>query len=133
MPFLHLVLLLCVLLLNIIKLIMLDFVLVLGLLEGASNASGEGTEDIGGVCRGGGGGGGPTHKAWCYVIAVGVGVPHPKLAVVWGNGETCLLNLALVDSNAIDVCLIETLTPALLADMLLSSCPACKDKGKGGG
>jgi hypothetical protein len=33
----------------------------------------------------------------------------------------------------IDVCLVETFVHAMLIDVLLSSCPACKDKGEGGG
>ncbi len=33
----------------------------------------------------------------------------------------------------IDICLVETLDHAVLVDMLLLSCPTCKDKGEGGG
>jgi hypothetical protein len=54
MPFLRLVLL-CILLLDIIELLALDLVLILGLLDGAGDASSKGPEDVGGVHRGGGG------------------------------------------------------------------------------
>ena len=76
------------------------------------------------------------------MLAVEAGAPLCEFSVVWGNGETSLLNLSLVDSNApkgeqfdvsIDNPLIETLVPAVLADVLLSSRPACKYEGKGGG
>ncbi len=73
MPFLRLVLLLCVLLLNVIELLALNFVLVLGRLNGVGDASGEGLEEAGSVhCRGGNGG--PGLEAWHDVIAVEVGV-----------------------------------------------------------
>ncbi len=98
MPFLCLVLLLCVLLLDIIKLLALDFVLVLGLLDGVGDANGKGPEDVSSVhCGGEDGGLGP--EAWQDVIAVEAGVQLRKFAVVWGDGETCLLDLTLVDSN----------------------------------
>jgi hypothetical protein len=99
MPFLHLVLLLCVLLLDMIELLALDFVLVLGLLDGAGDASSKGPEDVGGV-RHGGGDGAHGLKARQDVIVVEAGIPLCKFSVVWGDGETCLLDLDLVDSNA---------------------------------
>ncbi len=53
-----------------------------------------------------------------------------------------LFHLSLVDSNApkgeqfdvsIGVPLVKILVPAVLEDVLLSSCPACEYEGKGGG
>ncbi len=110
---------------------------MLGLLGGAGDASGKGS----GV-RCGGGNGGHQLKAWKDVLQVEAGAPHRKFSVVRGDGEATLFHLSLVDSDApkgeqfevsIDIPLIEILVPAVLADMLLSSHPACKDEGKGGG
>jgi hypothetical protein len=70
------------------------------------------------------------------------GAPCCKISVVWGDGETTLFQLSLVDSNApkgeqfdvsIDVPLVKNLIPAMLMDVLLSSCPTCEYEGKGGG
>jgi hypothetical protein len=54
MPFLRFVLLFCILFLDVVKLLTLDFVLVLGLLRGAGDTSCEGPEEVGGVSCGGG-------------------------------------------------------------------------------
>ena len=54
MPFLHFVLLFCILFVDVVKLLELDFVLVLGLLGGAGDTSCKGPEEVGGVRRGGG-------------------------------------------------------------------------------
>ena len=52
-PFLCFVLLFCVLLLDVVKLLVLDFVLVLGLLGGARDPSSKGPKDVDGIhCRG---------------------------------------------------------------------------------
>jgi hypothetical protein len=99
MPCLCLVLLFCILLLDVIELLALDFVLVLGLLDGAGDASGEGPEEVGGVCRAGGNGG-CSLNAQQDVIAVEAGILLRKFSDIWGDGETHLLYLALVDSNA---------------------------------
>ncbi len=70
------------------------------------------------------------------------GAPHRKFSIIQGDGEMTLFHLSLVDSDApmreqfnmsIDNPLVETLVPAVLADVLLSSCPACDYEGKGGG
>ena len=70
------------------------------------------------------------------------GAPHREFSVVGGIGETTLFHLSLVDSNgpkgeqfnvSIDNPLVKILVPAVLADVLLSSRPACKYEGKGGG
>ncbi len=54
MLFLCFVLLFCVLFLDVVELLALDFVLVLGLLGGAGETSCKGPEEVGGVrCRGG--------------------------------------------------------------------------------
>jgi hypothetical protein len=76
------------------------------------------------------------------VLAVEAGAPLCEFSVVWGNGETSLLNLSLVDSNApkgeecnvvIDVLLVKTFVPTVVADILLLGCPTCKDEVKRGG
>ncbi len=99
MPFLNLVLLLCILFLDVIELLALDFVLVLGLPDGAGDASGKGPEDVGGVCCGGEDGGCGL-EAQHDVIAVEVGILLCKFSVIWDDGDMRLLDLALVDSNA---------------------------------
>ncbi len=54
MPFLRFVLLFCILFLDVVELLALDFILVLGLLRGVGDASCKGPEQVGGVPRGGG-------------------------------------------------------------------------------
>ncbi len=51
MPFFCLVLFLCVLFFGVVKLLALDFVLVLGLLGGAGDARGKGPAEVGCVCH----------------------------------------------------------------------------------
>jgi hypothetical protein len=67
------------------------------------------------------------------------GTPRHKFFVARGDGETTLFHLSLVDSDApmgeqfnvsIDVPLVKILVPAVLAYMLLSSRPACKDDAR---
>jgi hypothetical protein len=99
MPLLHLVLLLCVLCLDVIKLLALELVLVLGLLGGAGNAGREGPEDVGGVRRGRGLGA-CSCNAWENVLAVETRAPVRELAIVGGDQESCLYDLALVDADA---------------------------------
>ncbi len=48
---------------------------MLGLLGGAGDASGEGLEEVGGVCRGGGNCG-RRLKAWRDVLSVEAGTPR---------------------------------------------------------
>ncbi len=91
----------------------------------------------------GGGNGGRRLEAWKDVLLVEVGAPCRKFSIIRGDGETTLFHLSfLVDSDApkgeqfdvsIDNPLIETLVPAVLADVLLLSHPACKYEGEGGG
>ncbi len=97
-PFLRFVLLFCLLLLDVVKLLVLDFVLVLGFLGGARDPGGQGPKDVGGIRCGGGGGRGL--NAWHDMGVVEAGAPFCKLAVIWGNGESCLCHLSLVDSDA---------------------------------
>ncbi len=54
MPFLCFVLLFCILFLDVVELLALDFVLVLGLLEGVGDTSCKGLKEVGGVRHGGG-------------------------------------------------------------------------------
>ncbi len=54
MLFLCFVLLFCILFLDVVEFLALDFVLVLGLLGGAGDTSCKGPEEVGGVRRGGG-------------------------------------------------------------------------------
>jgi hypothetical protein len=70
------------------------------------------------------------------------GAPRCKFFIVRGDGETTLFHFSLVNSNApkgeqfnvsIGNPLVETLIPAVLADVLLSSHPACEYEGEGGG
>ncbi len=114
---------------------------MLSLFGGAGNASGKGLEEVGGICCGGENCGRQL-KAWKNVLPVKAGAPCCEFSVVWGNGEMTLFHLSLVDSDApkgeqfnvsIDNPLVKTLVPVVLADVLLSSCPACKYEGKGGG
>ncbi len=114
---------------------------MLGLLGGAGVSSGEGLEEFGGICCGGGNCGHQL-KAWKDVLPVEAGAPRRDFSIVRGNGEMNHFHLSLADSNAtkgeqfsvsIDNTLFETLVPALLADVLLLSRPACKYEGEGGG
>ncbi len=68
------------------------------------------------------------------------GAPRREFSVIRGDGATTLFHLSLVDSDApkgeqfdmsIDNPLVETLVPAVLADVLLLSRPACKYEGEG--
>ncbi len=114
---------------------------MLGLLGGAGDASSKGLEEVGGV-RHGWGNGRHQLEVWEDVLPVEASTPCCKFSIVRGDGETTLFHLSLVDSNApkgeqfdmsINVPLIKNLVPAVLADVLLSSCPTCKYEGKGGG
>jgi hypothetical protein len=114
---------------------------VLGLLGSAGDARGKGLIEVGGV-RCGGGNGGCRLKAWKDVLLVEAGAPRRKFSIIRGDGATTLFHLSLVDSDApkgeqfnvsIDNPLIETLVPAVLANVLLLSRPACKYEGQGGG
>ncbi len=114
---------------------------MLGLLGGAGNASSKGSEEVGGVrCKWGNGG--RQLKAWEDVLLVKAGAPCREFSIVRGNGEMTLLYLSMVDSDApkgeqvnvsIDIPLVKNLVPAMLADVLLLSHPACEYEGKGGG
>jgi hypothetical protein len=119
----------------------LDFILVLGLLSGAGDASDKGLEEVGGV-RHRGGNSRCQLEAWKDVLPVEASAPCRKFSIVRGDREMTLFHLSLVDSNApkgeqfdvsIDVPLIESFVPAVLADVLLSSRPACEYEGEGGG
>jgi len=96
-PLLGLFLLLCVLLLDVIYLLVMDFILVLCFLGSARNASCEGPKDVSGIHRRG-------RKrsrcfnAWHDVGAVEAGTPIVEFAVIWGDGESRLGYLSLVDS-----------------------------------
>ena len=91
----------------------------------------------------GGGNGGRRLEAWKDVLLVEAGAPCQKFSIIRGDGETTLFHLSfLVDSDApkgeqfdvsIDNPLVETLVPAVLADVLILSHPACKYEGEGGG
>ncbi len=76
------------------------------------------------------------------MLPVEASAPCRKFSIVRGDREMTLFHLSLVDSNApkgeqfdvsIDVPLIESFVPAVLADVLLSSRPACEYEGEGGG
>jgi hypothetical protein len=84
MPFFCLVLLLFILLLDLIEVLRLDFVLVLGLLNGAGDASSKGPEKVG-IVRRGGGSSGCSLEPWQDVIAVEAGIPLHDFSVLWGN------------------------------------------------
>ncbi len=141
MPFFGLALSLHVLFFDVVKLFALDSILVLGFLGGAGDAGSEGPEEVGSVrCRGRIGRCGL--KARKNVLAVEAGAPLRKFSVVWDNGETSLLDLSLLDFNApkgekinveVDVLLVETLVPTVLANIPLLSRSACKDEVKRGG
>ncbi len=114
---------------------------MLGLLGGAGDASSKGLEEVGGVGHGGGNGG-CRLKAWNDVLPVDAGAPCHVFSIVRGDGEITLFHLSLVDSDApkgeqfdmsIDNTLAKILIPAMLADVLLSSLPACEFLGEGGG
>ncbi len=97
--FLCFVILFCILFLDVVELLALDFVLVLGLLGGARDPSGNGPKDVGIIhCRWGDGGRGL--DAWHDTGAVEASTPFCKFTVVWGDGESHLCHLSLVDSNA---------------------------------
>jgi hypothetical protein len=76
------------------------------------------------------------------VLVVEAGAPLCKFSIVQVNGETSLLNLTLVDSNApkgekhnmvVGILFVETFIPTVVADILLLGHPTCKDKVKRGG
>ena len=72
---------------------------MLSLLGGARDLGGKGPKDVGGIhC--GGGKGDRGLDAWHDMGAVEAGAPFCKLITDWGNGESCLRHLSLVDSNA---------------------------------
>ncbi len=75
------------------------------------------------------------------VLVVETRAPVCKLAVVGGDRESCLCNLAFVDADAPkgkevnvggDVALIKILLSRVHADVLLLSCPRGNDQRKGG-
>ncbi len=76
------------------------------------------------------------------MLVVEADAPFCKFSIVQGNGETSLLNLTLVDSNApngekrnmvVGVLFVETFIPTVVTDILLLGHPTCKDKVKRGG
>jgi hypothetical protein len=118
----------------------MDLSLVLHFLGSARNASCEGPKDVGGIRRGGRKGG-RCLDAWHDVGTVEADTPIVEFAVVWGNEESRLGDFSLVDSQTpegekfdlgVDVLFVEILVLIVGVDKLLSSRPACKDKGKGG-
>jgi hypothetical protein len=140
MPFFRLVFLLCILRLDVVELLALELILMLGLLGGAGDAGRKGLEDVGGVHQGGGVGA-RGRNAREDVLMVETGAPVCELAIVGGDQESRLVNLALVDSDApegkeinvgIDVALVKFLFSLMLADVLLLSCLHDDDQRKGG-
>ncbi len=139
-PLLGLVIFLCVLLLDVVELLVMDFILVLRFLGSASDSSCEGPKDVGGVRRRGRKGG-RCFDAWHDVGAVEAGIPIVKFAIVWGNKESCLGYLSLVNSQTpegenfevgIDVLFAEILIFVVGVHELFSSCSAHEDEGKWG-
>ena len=113
--------------------------MVLRFLGSARNSSCEGPKDVGGIHRRGRKGG-RCFDAWHDVGAVEAGAPVVEFAVVWGNGESCLGNLSLVDSQTpegekfhvgIDVLFVKILIFIVGVYELFSSRSARKDEGKG--
>ena len=72
--------------------------MVLRFLGSARNASCKGPKNVGGIRRRGRKGG-RCFDAWHDVGAVEAGTPIVEFAVIWGNGESCLGDLSLVDSQ----------------------------------
>ncbi len=99
MPFFGFILLFCVLFLDVIELLALELVLVLGLLIDAGDTRCKGPKDVGGIRRGGGKGACGCN-AWEDVVAVEMGAPFRKFAVIGGDGESCFPDLSLENSNA---------------------------------
>ncbi len=113
--------------------------MVLRFLGSARNSSCKGPKDVGGIRRRGRKGG-RCFDAWHDVGAVEVGTPIVEFAVVWGNGESCLGNLSLVDSQTtegekfnvgVDVLFVEILIFVVGVYELFSSRSAHEDEGKG--
>ncbi len=75
----------------------MDFILVLCFLGSARNASCEGPKNVDGVCCRGRKRG-RCFDAWHNVGAVKADTPIVEFAVIWGDGESCLGYLSLVDS-----------------------------------
>ena len=134
-PLLHFVFLLCLLLLDKIKLLCGSFS------EFQLPHSGhDGTKEVGCVsrrCRGGGCNG----EAWKDVVVVEACAPFRKFVVFRGNGETSFGNLVLMHTEApklemldipIDVCFVETFILIVVADMFALSGLAHKNERKGG-
>jgi hypothetical protein len=140
MPLLCLVLLFCILRLDVIELLALELVLVLGLLGGAGDAGREEPEDVGGV-RQGREVGAHSCNARENVLVVEMHAPVRELAVIGGDQESCLCDLALVGADAPkgkevdvggDVALVKILLSRVRTDVLLLSCPCGNNQRKGG-
>ena len=118
----------------------MDFMLVLCFLGSARNSSCEGPKDVGSIrCKGRKRG--RCFDAWHDVGAVEAGTPIVEFAIVWGNGESCLGNLSLVDSQTpegekfdvgVDILFVEILIFIVGAYELFLSRSAREDEGKGG-
>ena len=114
----------------------MDFILVLSFLGGARNANCKVLKNVGGIhCEGGKGD--CCLDAWHDVGMVEVGTPNVEFAVVWGNRESRLGYLSLVNSQTpekekfnvgVDLLFVEILVLVVDVYKLLLSCPACKDK-----
>jgi hypothetical protein len=118
----------------------MDFILVLCFFGSARNFSCKGPKDVGGIPRGGRKEG-CCFDAWHDVGAVEAGAPVVEFAVVWGNGESCLGNLSLVDPQTpkgekfhvgVEVLFVKILIFIVGVYELFSSCSAREDEGKGG-
>ena len=118
----------------------MDFILVLCFFGSARNFSCKGPKDVGGIPRGGRKEG-CCFDAWHDVGAVEAGAPVVEFAVVWGNGESCLGNLSLVDPQTpegekfevgVDVLFVEILIFIVGVYELFPSRSAWEDEGKGG-
>ncbi len=113
---------------------------MLRFLGSARNSSCEGPKDVGGIRRRGRKGG-RCFDAWHDVGAVEAGTPIVEFAVVWGNGESFLGNLSLVDSQTpegekfdvgVDVLFVKILIFIVGVYELFLSCSVREDDGKGG-
>ncbi len=118
----------------------MDFILVLRFLGSARNSSCAGPNDVGGIPRRDRKGG-YCFDAWYDVGVVEAGTPIIEFATIWGNGESCLGNLSLVDFQTpeggkfdmgIDVLFTEILIFIVGVYELFLSFSARKDEGKGG-
>jgi hypothetical protein len=118
----------------------MDFILVLCFFRSARNSSCDAPKDVGGICCGGRKGG-CYFNAWHDVGAVETGTPVVEFTVVWGNGESCLGDLSLVDPQTpdgekfhvgVDVLFVEILIFIVGVYDFFLSCSAREDEGKGG-